>query len=47
VVVLAAYVGGAVTLIAIRLAWYVLELRRELDTHIGLLEELLELGDEF
>jgi hypothetical protein len=47
VVVLAAYLCGAATLVAIRLGWYVLELRRELDTHIGLLEELLELGDEF
>ena len=46
-IVLAAYLGGATTLVAIRLGWYVLELRRELDTHIGLLEELLELGDEF
>jgi len=47
VVVLAAYLGGPRTIETIRIAWYVLELRRELDTHIGLLEELLELGDEF
>lgn len=46
-VVLAAYVGGAATLVAIRLGWYIVELRRELDTHIVLLEELLELGNEF
>lgn len=46
-IVLAAYVGGIATLVAIRLGWYILELRREIDTHVGLLEELLELGDEF
>jgi len=47
VIVLAAYIAGISTLVAIRLGWYIVELRREIDTHVGLLEEIFDLGNDF